>query len=134
MADDPGPLHLGADHEPGHVGKKEDGDVVGVAHEDEAGRLVGGVAEEHAPLVHRVVGDDAHDMPVEAGEAGGQLGGEEGLELEEGVGIDEAVDHPVHVVTGGLLGGQFGTGEKAEGFIAGTRRRPVAPPLGQVAE
>src|SRR5215216_634205 len=41
MADDPGVLDLGADHEPGHVLEEDQWDVEGVAEVHEPGRLVG---------------------------------------------------------------------------------------------
>ena len=58
VADDALALDVGADHEPGHVGEEEQRDVEGVAGHDEAGRLVGGVDEQHAALVPGLVGDD----------------------------------------------------------------------------
>jgi hypothetical protein len=41
VADDPGVLDFGADHEAGHVLEEDQGDVEGVAEVDEARRLVG---------------------------------------------------------------------------------------------
>ena len=43
---------------PGHVGEEQQRDVERVAGPDEARRLVGGVDEQHAALVPRLVGDD----------------------------------------------------------------------------
>ena len=69
VADDALALDLGADHEAGHVGQEHQRQVEGVAQPDEAGALVGRVDEQHAALLHRVVGHDADGMAVEAGEA-----------------------------------------------------------------
>ena len=100
MADDAGSLDFGADHEPRHVRKEEQRDVEGVAHPDEAGGLVGGVDEENSALLGGIVGDHADNPPFQPGQAHNQLRGEEGLDLEEALLVDQAVYQIVNVVTG----------------------------------
>ena len=82
-ADDALPLHLGADHEAGHVRQVEQRDVERVAEPDEPRRLVRAVDEEHAAQVLRLVGDDAHHAPFDAREPGDDLLREELLDLDE---------------------------------------------------
>ena len=76
VTDDALALDGRADHEPGHVGQEDQREVEGVAQPDEAGRLVGGVDEQGAGEMGRVVGDDADRMPVETAEPDDQLAGE----------------------------------------------------------
>jgi hypothetical protein len=72
--------------------------------------------------------------PSSRAEAGGELGREQRLQLEERVGVDQAVDDAMHVVAGSLLRGQFRAGEFTHGRLAFHRSRPLTPTLGQIAE
>jgi hypothetical protein len=134
VADDPLPLDLGADHEAGDVGQEDEGHVERVAPPDEAGCLVGGVPEEDASLVLRVVGHDADRAPLEQPEADDELRCEERLHLEERLGVDETVDHGVHVVRPRLLRRHDVGGESPRRGRRQVGRRVVAPPLRQVRE
>jgi hypothetical protein len=97
MADDPRALHLGADHEAGHVGEVHERDIVGVAQPDEARRLVGGVDHQHATLDLGLVRHDADGPSSDPGQTHDDLSREEPLDLEERARVDHAVDHLVHV-------------------------------------
>ena len=135
VTDDALALDLRADHEPGDVAQVEQGDTEGVAQRDEAGRLVGRVDEEHAALHGRVVGDDAERVAVEVTEADHELGGEQRLQLEEAVLVDEPVDHAPHVVAGGVLDRDEPGGERrGRARAGGRRRRRFAPGRRQEAE
>ena len=92
VADDPLALDRLADHEAGHVGEEQQRDVEGVAGVDEAGRLVGGVDEEHAALLLRLVGDDPDRAAVEPRVADDQLLRPARMDLEERAGVADAVD------------------------------------------
>ena len=100
---------------------------------DEAGRLVGGVDEQRAGEVGRVVGDDADRVPVEAGEPDDQLAGEQRLDLEEAVAVDDPVDHRVHVERHPLVG-RHDVGRQLDGRRLGlVHRRLAAPRAREVA-
>ena len=77
------------------------------------------VDEQHAALDRRVVGDDADRPAVDAAEADDELGGEQRLDLEERVVVDQPVDDLVHVERHGLS--RSGTTSSVE------RRAPAAP-------
>src|SRR6188472_103969 len=98
VADDPGVLDFGADHEAGHVLEEDERDVEGVAEVDEAGGLVGGVVIEYSGQLLGLVGDDPGWLAAETGEAGDQGLGELWLDVEELAVIDDLADHVVHVV------------------------------------
>src|SRR5437879_10508176 len=98
MADDAASLDVGADHEARNVGEEKQRSLERVAEPYEPGRLASGVVEQHPALLHRLVRDDRHRVPVEAGKAGQQLFGEQLLDLEPAVLVDDAVDHLAHVV------------------------------------
>src|SRR5664280_369871 len=82
VADDPGLLDLGADHEAGHVHQVDEGDSVGVAEVDEPRRLIGGIVVEDAAQLLGLVGHDPGRPAAEAGQAGDDRLGELGLEIE----------------------------------------------------
>src|SRR6185437_11477077 len=111
-----------ADHEAGNVGEEEQWHVERVAHLDETGGLVGGVDEEHAALLHRLIRDDADGLTVEPGEADEQLARPQLVDLEEGTLIDQPAYEPAHVER---LAFAFGDeSSDVDGFgVLGLRRR-----------
>ena len=129
MADDPLALDRGPDHEAGHVGEEEQRHVEGVAGLDEARRLVGGVDEEDAALLPRLVGDDADDAAVEPPVADDQLFRPALVDLEEGVGVEQGVEHLAHVEGLVLVGGddlgdrRVGGGRGGLGAAGGSSRQ-----------
>ena len=134
MADDALALDLGADHEPGHVGQEHQRDVEGVAAPHEAGRLVGRVHEQDPALHLGVVGHEAHRAAVDQADAAHQLGSEQGLDLEEALGVDQAVDHGAHVVRGLVVVGHRRGGERVSRGCGLVVRRVVAPVDREVGE
>ena len=82
---DPGALVLTPDDEAGDVLKKDERDAAEIAELDEMRRLERGLREEHA-----VVGDDADEQPVQAGEPRDERGAVPLLELVEARSVDEA--------------------------------------------
>ena len=125
VADDPLALDRGADHEPGHVGEKEQRDVERVAGHDEASRLVGGVDEQDAALLARLVGDDPDRPPVEPRVADHQLLRPAGVDLAERARVDERVDQVLDVERG-LLVVRDDLRRTALGIGIGRRRRRAA--------
>ena len=69
VADDAGLLLGDARQVARHVGEGDDGDAEGVAEAHEAGGLVAGIAVQHPGHVPRLVGDDAHRLAAQAGQA-----------------------------------------------------------------
>ena len=90
MADDAAVLLLGAGEEAGHVFKRDQRDVEGVAEADEARRLGRGVDVEHAGEERRLVGDDADGAAIQPREADDDVAREVLLHLEEVAVIDDA--------------------------------------------
>ena len=122
MADDASLLDVGSDHEARHISEKQQRDLERIAQPDESRRFVGRIVEQHAALLHRLVGHDPQGVPVEPGEAGEELLGEQLLELQPRALVDDRLYHLAHVVTAArLLGDQL-----AQRFLAAARwlRRP----------
>src|SRR5947208_3181070 len=69
VADDPGLLDFGPDHEPGDVHQVDQRDAVGIDQIDESGRLVGGVVVEDSPELAGLVGHNPRRTAAEAGQA-----------------------------------------------------------------
>ncbi len=97
VADDPLALDGLADHEAGDVGEEEQRDVEGVAGVDEAGGLVGGVDEQDAALLLRLVGDDPDRAAVEPRVADDELLGPARVDLEERARVADALDQVADV-------------------------------------
>ena len=64
----------------------------------EARGLLAGVDVQRAGMIERLVGDDAHRMPVDAAEAAQHAAAEARLYLQELLLVDEAPDDLMHVV------------------------------------
>ena len=62
-------LGVGPDHEAGRVAEEQHRQPEGVAHADEARRLVGAVGVDRAAEVRGVVGDDAERPAVDGARA-----------------------------------------------------------------
>jgi len=77
------PFRVGADHDPRRVAQEEDGQVKRLAELQEARRLVRSITGDRAREVHRVVGDDADRMALDARERGDHAPREERTQLEE---------------------------------------------------
>ncbi len=77
-----GALGVDADHEAGRVAQGHHRQPVLLADAEEARPLVGRVGVDGAAEVNRVVGDEPHRAPLDAGEAGDQAGAEPGPQLE----------------------------------------------------
>ena len=141
VADDAFALHLGADHEAGHVGEEQQRQVERVAAPHEACGLVGRVDEQDAAEVLRVAGDDADRPAVEAREAADQLLREQRLDLGERLGVDQRVDDLVHVVRATFLGrddvgdrrrvGRGRDGVDDRGIVTPARREERQPAPGR---
>ena len=136
VADDALALDVLADHEAGDVGQEQQRDVEGVAGRDEPGGLVGGVDEEHSPLLLRLVGDDPDGPAVEARVPDHELLRPALLDLEERALVDQRVDQVDHV-EGRLRVGRDDLRDHAPRGL-GRRRRgrglaPVARHVGEVA-
>ena len=87
---------------PGTSTKVDERDVEGVARPHEAGGLLRGVDVEGAGQHLGLVADDADRVPVDAGEAGHDVAGPVGEDLEEVAVVDDLGDDLLHVV--GLVG------------------------------
>src|SRR5487761_35989 len=98
MPDDAAALDVGADHEARYVRQEQQRDLERVAQPDEARGLVGRIAEEDAPLLHRLVGEDADRVSVQSGEPREQLFREQLLDLEPSALVDKRLYHLAHVV------------------------------------
>ena len=122
VADDPGLLDLGPDHEPGHVHQVHERDPVGVAQVDEPGRLVGRVVVEDPAELLGLVGHDPRRAPAEARQAGDDRLGELGLEVEVLAVVDDPADHLVHVVRLAV-----GLGQDVEQLLVGRGRSGRSP-------
>ena len=92
VADDAGLLLGDARQVARHVGEGDDGDAEGVAEAHEAGGLVAGIAVQHPGHVPRLVGDDAHRLAAQAGQADDDGLGEVGLQLHERAHVEYAGD------------------------------------------
>ena len=69
VADDAGLLLGDARQVARHVGEGDDGNAEGVAETHEAGGLIAGIAIQHAGHVAWLVGDDAHRLAAQPGQA-----------------------------------------------------------------
>ena len=98
VADDPGLLDLGPDHEARDVHQVDERDPVGVAEVDEPRRLVGGVVVEDPAELPGLVGDDPRRPAAEPRQAGDDRLGPLRLEVEVDAVVDDPADHLVHVV------------------------------------
>ena len=134
VPDDPLALDLGPDHESRHVREEQQRDVERVAVPDETGCLVGGVREQHAALVLRLVRDDPDGAAVQARVADEQLLRPAGMDLHERVLVDDGPDERPHVERLVLvLGDQLADRGGAGGSICrGPGGRLLAPAARQV--
>ena len=112
-----------ADHETRHVHQEDHGDVVGVAHGGEANDLVAGLWVEGSRLEHRVVGNDAHRVPVQPGERAHHIASVIRLHLEDGPGVTDAGDDASHVVAA-CASGRHHLGELGVGPVVSLRLGP----------
>ena len=97
MTDDSLPFDRCPDHEAGHVGEEEEGNVEGIAGPNEPGRLVGGVDEQDPPFLSGLARNDPDRLAIEPGQCGDQLPRPVGLDLEERVAVHQHVDQIPHV-------------------------------------
>ena len=134
MADDPLLLHLGADHEPRHIGQEDQRDVERVAQLHKTGGLVRGVDEQRPALRHGVVRHQSDDLTVHAGEADDEFGGPQRVDLEEGIGVDQAADVPGHVKSLPLGRRDQRSQIHALRFFGRLRRRPLPPVRWQIGQ
>ena len=118
MADDAAPLLLDAGQETGNIDQGDHRNVERIAGADETGALVRRVEIQRPSLHRRLVGDQTDHHPFDATKSDDQIGREIGVHFEEFVGIEQALDDPVHVHRfGRILGNQlihrlvFGQGE-----------------------
>lgn len=88
----------GAGQEAGHVDQRQDRDRKGVAEADETRGLARGVDVEAAGENHRLVGDDADRLALDADEAGDDVAGEACLQFEEIGLVGDGEDQFLHVV------------------------------------
>ncbi len=108
MADDAAAFLGDAGHKAGDIDEGDQGDVENVAETDEAGAFVRGVDVEGAGFDGGVVGNDADDDALDAGETDDDVRGEERVNLEEGVGVGEAGDDAMYVKRSfGVLGDEL---------------------------
>src|SRR3546814_4510716 len=94
---------IGADDKARSVHEPDQRDVEAVAHHGEVHDLATGLRRQGAATGLRVVGDDAHDLAVETGEADGCGLAESRLDLEEASAIEDYLDDLLHVVDLGAL-------------------------------
>ncbi len=92
VADQPGRLGLGADHEARRVDQRDDRQPEGVAELQEARRLVGGVAGDRAGHVARVVGDEAERAALDPRQRGHHLRREALAQEGHRAGVGERLD------------------------------------------
>src|SRR3546814_2241047 len=93
----------GADDKARSVHEPDQLDVEAVAHHGEVHEFATGLRRQGAATGLRVVGDDAHDLAVETGEADGCGLAESRLDLEEASAIEDYLDDLLHVVDLGAL-------------------------------
>ena len=102
MGDDAAVFLLRAAEEAGHIDKRDQRNVEGVAEADETRRLAGGVDVQDAGQHLRLVGDDSDALAAHVGESHQDVAGEVGMYFKELAVIYDALDDSVHVV--GLVG------------------------------
>lgn len=102
VLDDAAIFLCGARQEARHVDQREDWDGEGIAEPYEAGGLARAVDVEAAGQHHRLVGDDADRLALDAHEADDDVLGEGLLDFEEITLVGDGRDQFLHVV--GLVG------------------------------
>ena len=130
MADDAATFDVGADHEAGHVGEKQQRNVERVAQPDKARGFIRRVVEQHATLLHRLVRKNSNSLPVKASETCEQLLGEELLDLEPAAFVDDGFDELPHVVATVRFSWYQVAGrlrQSSRGFCVGGRRLFARP-------
>ena len=108
MAHGRGALGGRADHEAGRIAEEQQGQGEGVAHADEARRLVGAVGVDRAAEMRRVVGEDPKRPAVAEGQRRDHPRPEAAAQLEHRALVEERLDHAAHVIDPlALLGDQL---------------------------
>ena len=83
---------------PGVSHKNTSGNAEGAAEPHEAACLVRCLGVDRAPKVHRIVGDDADGLALDARQRGDHAGTEAPRELEHRVGVRQRFDDIAYVI------------------------------------
>jgi hypothetical protein len=134
VADDAGALLAAAGQEAGRVHEHDERQAEEVARAHEARALLGRVGVEHAAQVRRLVGDDPHRTPVQAGEAADEVAGPARCDLEQLAGVDQARDDRPDVVDPALLGGDGRVGQAGRRIDRRAQLRARADPCREVVQ
>ena len=102
MLDQPAIFLRRAGEKSRYVDEGDEWNIEAIAETDETRRLAAGVGVEHAGKDHRLVGNKTNGSALDAAEAGDDIFGEGGLDLEEIGGVDHLHDQILDVV--GLVG------------------------------
>ena len=92
------PLLLRPGEEARDVDEGHNGHVEGVTGANEAGRLLRGVDIQRARVLHRLIGDDADGVTLNATEAGDEVRREQRLGFQEFIVVQHRFEDPMHVV------------------------------------
>ena len=97
MADDAAAFLGFAGEETAGVHEGDERDVEDIAEADEPRAFIGSVDVESSGFLHRLVGDDANDDALDAGEADDEVFGPVHLDFKEVAGVHEAFDDFVNI-------------------------------------
>ena len=88
----------GAHHVTRRITEKDEGDVIGIAKLHKARRLIGGIAINGASQMVRVVSNNAHRSPFDAGQGSYHAQAKASTQLQDRIRIAHGMDHLANVV------------------------------------